>query len=146
MKQYHPELWAQGKVRVLYMTGPVVGKGGKVEYGMKYAIHDGPDHQAADIAGYTDADTTTDPRLYGLLIRPMINEDGSLKSFAALGSRVPPKGALAVPDVPTTPEGDIGKVGVNIRKRFLLPGMTIIDTQCGFKAFTKDLLEKILPE
>ena len=37
-KSYFPDLYAQGKIRVQYMTGPLEGKGGKVLFGMKQSF------------------------------------------------------------------------------------------------------------
>ncbi|MFA5099363.1 MAG: hypothetical protein WC547_00575, partial [Candidatus Omnitrophota bacterium] len=79
---YYPEYLRSGKVRSVYMTGPGVGKGGKVYFGMKEALKDTPDHSPSDIVIYTDADVTVDLRESGLLLKPMILDDSGEIRFS----------------------------------------------------------------
>jgi len=120
-------------------------KGNGILWGFRTLLND-QEGDAADVLAYTDLDTATDLRFFGLLLAPMVDDDGSLKRCASVGSREwePPIGGIAVPDVPTTTEGRIGLVTVRIRRRFLLPTLPIIDTQAGFKAFPRHLLAEIL--
>src|SRR3989338_1979130 len=122
--------------------GPILGKGGKVDYGMHYAIaQDDP----ADIVFYTDTDLTTDLRLSGFMIAPILQARAQGNKFVSLGSRVPMFGNIALPDVPVTAECVLSDVGKEVRKKFSLPGVNWIDTQAGYKAFPREVLQEVLP-
>jgi len=158
-KKYYPEYYRSEKIRVIYITGPTVGKGGKVAFGLAESISgDNP----ADIAVYTDADVTVDIRQTALLLRTMLldennelrlNPDGSIKDdVAAYGSRVPILGigGFAMPGLDPSPyaeENVVNAATKAVNKNYLFAPVIrgYKETQCGFKAYTKGILEKILP-
>ncbi|MFA5115431.1 MAG: NUDIX domain-containing protein, partial [Candidatus Omnitrophota bacterium] len=162
LKKHHPEYYRSGVVRSVYMTGPGVGKGGKVIFGMKEALSKKAGHEPADIVLYTDADTTVDLRLTGLLLKPMIlDEQGNLRldesgrfngEVAAYGSRVPAPGikGYAMPGLdpsPTAEENIINGATKAVNTKYFFAPLTIKgykETQCGFKAYPRAILEKIL--
>ena len=115
-------------------------KGGSIVYGMWHAVEKFGTEQ--HIVAFTDADLSTHLGQTGLLANPILQED----KLAAIGSRreidsvVIKKGA----------RNNRGKLFIYLWKR-LIPNLgEIVDTQCGFKAFsaqiipgiTADLIEK----
>ncbi|MBU4312112.1 MAG: hypothetical protein KJ706_05280, partial [Candidatus Omnitrophica bacterium] len=166
-KRYYPGYYKSGKVRSIYMTGPVVGKGGKVEFGLADAISETEGHIPSDIALYTDADVTVDMRQTALLMKAMLldeknelrlDSEGNIKEdVVAFGSRVPspplPKdGGFAMPGLDPSPyaeENVVNAATKAINIKYLFPQLTEYgskETQCGFKAYPRKILEKILPK
>ncbi len=63
----------QAVVLTINQPGPTMGKGGKVVYGMNYAISSTDEHPIpADVVVYSDTDTATDLRFTGLLLGGMM--------------------------------------------------------------------------
>ncbi len=109
-------------------------KGGSIIYGMWQAIqqNENKDH----IVVYTDADLSTHLGQIGLLIKPIIYN----KKYVAIGSRREPKSVV----IKKTTRNNRGKLFIYLWKR-LIPNLgDIIDTQCGFKAFHKEVLLEII--
>lgn len=104
------------------------GKGGAVKKGMLEA--------KGDIRIFTDADNSTSIDQFSKMI-PWFKEDYQV----VIGSR-DAKGARLIPSQPWYRKIG-GNVGNIIIQALLLPG--IWDTQCGFKAFTSEVAEKIFP-
>ena len=109
-------------------------KGGSIIYGMWYATQRSKldDH----IILFTDADLSTHLGQIGILIEPLINNT----SLVSIGSRRETNSAL----LKKGKRNHRGKLFIYLWKQ-LIPSLDqIIDTQCGFKAFKKDLLDQIL--
>ncbi len=109
-------------------------KGGSIEYGMWVASREEKDNH---IIMYTDADLSIHLGQAGLLIEKIINEDKN----AAIGSRREDTSVFIKHGIRNTR----GKLFIYLWKRLLSPINFIVDTQCGFKAFTADNVRKILP-
>lgn len=109
-------------------------KGGSIEYGMWYASKEEKENH---IIMYTDADLSIHLGQSGLLIDKIINEGKN----AAIGSRRENTSVFIKQGVRNTR----GKLFIYLWKRLLPPINFIVDTQCGFKAFTADNVRKILP-
>ncbi|MFA5088653.1 MAG: peptidoglycan DD-metalloendopeptidase family protein, partial [Candidatus Omnitrophota bacterium] len=141
----YESMYNSKQIRVLYIrpdekkTMQSV-KGGAVIHGMRFAISANEWHpQPADIIIYTDADLSADLRLMGLLIDEVAKD----KNVAAIGSRSPPLGAI-IGNRPL--QARLSSRFYNHLVRYLLPPLKHIrDTQCGFKAFSRKILEDILP-
>lgn len=109
-------------------------KGGAIAYGMWHAINQ--DHLENHIVIFTDADLSTHLGQVGLLIYPLMQEDKSV----AIGSRRETNSVV----VKQGSRNDRGKLFIYLWKR-LIPNLgEIIDTQCGFKAFRKEMLSEII--
>ncbi|MDP2920821.1 MAG: HAD hydrolase-like protein, partial [Candidatus Omnitrophota bacterium] len=145
LKQYcPPEYYKSGQVRSIYMTGPVVGKGGRITFGAKDALERRQGHEPADVVIYTDVDVAVDLRQTGWMLDKMVDDKGDLKDVAVMGSR--PRFAFP-PLPPHDNEQVINDASTGIRKRFftqepVLKG--IGDTQMGYKAYPAHILKKIL--
>jgi len=85
---------------------------------------------------FTDADLSTHLGQAGLLVKPIINMDKkvSIASRREVNSVVIKKGL----------RNTRGKLFIYLWKRLLPELNYIIDTQCGFKAFSADHLKKII--
>ena len=105
-----------------------IGKGGAVKHGMLEA--------KGEIRLFTDADNSTSIDQFGKMI-PYLNKDYQ----AVIASR-DIKGAQLIPPQPWY-KRLMGNLGNLFIQTLLLPG--IWDTQCGFKAFTKEAAERIFP-
>ena len=108
-------------------------KGGAVEYGMWYAAQQ---KKKNHIIIYTDADLSTNLGQCGLLINSIIKN----KMNVATASRREPESVVLK-------EGarDIrGKLFIYFWKRMLKRMNYIVDTQCGFKAFRAEIVNKII--
>ncbi len=111
-------------------------KGGSIIYGLWHAITNSKDKNHILIYIYTDADTSTHLGQIGLLIDPILNKN----KLVAIGSRREKKSML----IKKANRNDRGKMFIFIWKK-LIPNLNyIIDSQCGFKAFKKEILTEIL--
>ncbi len=143
------ERYNKDNVKVLFLKDaiekrvPVVGqirntdesrKGGSIEYGMWVASRKEKDNH---IIMYTDADLSIHLGQAGLLIDEIINEGKN----AAIGSRRESTSVFVKQGIRNTR----GKLFIYLWKRLLSPINFIVDTQCGFKAFTADNVRKIIP-
>ncbi len=111
-------------------------KGGAIIYGMWDAIQRtrGENH----IVFYTDADLSTHLGQAGLLLDPLLNK----KKSVAIGSRREEDSVV----IKEGKRNARGKLFIYLWKR-LIPNLSeIIDTQCGFKAFKKEMAEKIITD
>ena len=109
-------------------------KGGAIEYGMWQAIQE--DKGANHIVIFTDADLSTHLGQVGLLLEPLISGD----KLVAIGSRREKDSVV----VKTGSRNVRGKLFIYLWKRMLPELGKIIDTQCGFKAFRKEIVEQII--
>ena len=111
-------------------------KGGAIVYGMSEAVRQSKAENHIII--YTDADLSTHLGQAGLLIEPLLLEEKN----AAIGSRREPESVV----VKLGTRNDRGKLFIYLWKR-LIPNLgDIIDTQCGFKAFRKEIVSKIIED
>ncbi len=109
-------------------------KGGSIEYGIWAATQiERPNH----IVLYTDADLSIHLGQAGLLINSIINEGKN----AAIGSKWKDTSVFLQPGK-TNPEE---KLFIYLWKRLIPQINYIVDTQCGFNAFTAENARKILP-
>ena len=110
-------------------------KGASIIYGMWDAIQQ---KKRNHIVVFTDADLSTHLGQVGLLIEPIIKnrKDSAIGSRREKESVVVKKGA----------RNNRGKLFIYLWKR-MLPNLSyIIDTQCGFKAFTAETVACITPD
>jgi len=109
-------------------------KGASIQYGMALAAESGSNKNHIII--FTDADLSTHLGQAGLLVKPIINMDKkvSIASRREVNSVVIKKGL----------RNTRGKLFIYLWKRLLPELNYIIDTQCGFKAFSADHLKKII--
>lgn len=90
------------------------------------------------IVAFTDADLSTHLGQLGLLMEPILN-DGQL---AAIGSRREIDSVV----IKQGARNNRGKLFIYLWKR-LIPNLgTIVDTQCGFKAFNSEIIPEITDE
>lgn len=109
-------------------------KGGSIIYGMDYAARQSSSKNHIII--FTDADLSTHLGQVGLLINPILNQNKSV----AIGSRREEDSVV----IKAGKRNDRGKLFIYLWKR-LIPNLgKIIDTQCGFKAFKKDMASTII--
>ena len=109
-------------------------KGGSIVYGMWEAVQrkGKEDH----IVAFTDADLSTHLGQLGLLMDPILESE----KLAAIGSRREKDSVV----IKQGARNNRGKLFIYLWKR-LIPNLgEIIDTQCGFKAFSATILHKIL--
>jgi len=106
------------------------GKGGSVRRGMLLA--------QGDIRLFTDADNSTSLDQFDKM-RPFFSAQGSEHYDVVIGSRSV-RGATLDPPQPFY-KRFLGKMGNLMIQLFNLPG--IWDTQCGFKAFTAEVAERV---
>ena len=108
-------------------------KGGSIEYGMWVAAQqNAPNH----IILFTDADLSTHLGQTGLLVDGIINEgkDSAIGSRRERNSIVVKKGS----------RNTRGKLFIYLWKRVIYNLNYIVDTQCGFKAFTAVTVRDII--
>ena len=111
-------------------------KGGAIAYGMWHAIQNSKDQN--HIVIFTDADLSTHLGQTGLLVHPLIKQEKSV----AIASRREENSVV----VKAGTRNDRGKLFIYLWKR-LIPNLgDIIDTQCGFKAFRKEMLAEIIDD
>ena len=111
-------------------------KGGSIVYGMWEAIN--RSSQSDHMVVFTDADLSTHLGQLMLLIDPIYNRD----KMAAIGSRRENKSVVLKKGA----RNDRGKLFIYLWKR-LIPNLgSIVDTQCGFKAFRADLIPHIIQD
>lgn len=109
-------------------------KGGAIVYGMWDAIK----RKEIDnhFVIYTDADLSTHLGQMGLLLKPLIHGE----QLIAIGSRREKNSVVIKKGI----RNDRGKLFIYLWKRLIKPLDNIIDTQCGFKAFNKEILVQII--
>jgi len=118
-----------------------VVKGGTVYYAMN-ALLKGELAGVPDIVAFTDVDLSTDLRQLGALLGPIVLDGVS----GSVGSRIGDE-AVRISDE------DIQDLMIKPATRGfkdqlfypLITGEDVKDTQCGFKAFTKESLAEVLP-
>lgn len=113
--------------RVRYLDFPErIGKGGAVLEGFRVA--------KGDIISFVDADGSTSPEEFQKLLKGLINNDAAIASRWKTGSEVVNRNFLR----------NLASYGFRavVKVFFRMP---FIDTQCGAKAFKKELISKILP-
>ena len=111
-------------------------KGGAVIYGMWQAVSQNEDEN--HIVIYTDADLSTHLGQVGLLIGPLLRENKSV----AIASRREKTSVV----IKKGTRNNRGKLFIYLWKR-LIPNLgSVIDTQCGFKAFKKEIINKIISD
>ncbi len=108
-------------------------KGGSIEYGMWYAAKKDIDNH---IIIYTDADLSTHLGQCGLLVDGIINH----KKNVSIASRREPESVVLKADNRNLR----GKLFIYFWKRMLRRLNYIVDTQCGFKAFTAEIVKEII--
>ncbi|MCF6364726.1 MAG: glycosyltransferase [Bacteroidales bacterium] len=108
-------------------------KGGSVEYGMWYAANKNIKNH---IIIYTDADLSTHLGQCGLLVDGIVND----KKNVAIASRREPESVV----LKTGNRNVRGKLFIYFWKRMLRRLNYIVDTQCGFKAFKAEIVNKII--
>ena len=110
-------------------------KGGAILYGMWEAIQKPkPNH----IIVYTDADLSTHLGQVGLLIDPIVHQGKD----AGIGSRREKESVV----LKTGSRNNRGKLFIYLWMQILPILNTIVDTQCGFKAFTSETVERIISD
>ncbi len=108
-------------------------KGGSILYGMALAAEQKePNH----IIIYTDADLSTHLGQTGLLIEPILKGE----QVASIGSRREANSVVVKKGLRNTR----GKLFIYLWKRLLPQIHDIIDTQCGYKAFSAPLARKVI--
>ncbi len=140
----------EGQVRVLFLADAITAgipvtaplgspaesrKGGSILYGLWAAAH--AEH-ARHVIVYTDADLSTHLGQAGLLLEP-ICDDGKA---AAIASRREPTSVVVKQGV----RNRRGKLFIYLWKRLLPVLGSILDTQCGFKAFRADMVREIVEQ
>lgn len=141
----------KGKARVLFLAEAIAKKervaqglqstndsqkGGSIVYGMWDAVQQSSSKN--QIVVYTDADLSTHLGQLMLLIDPLLSNN----KFAAIGSRREAKSVVIKKGV----RNDRGKLFIYLWKR-LIPNLgTIVDTQCGFKAFRAEIIPEIIED
>jgi hypothetical protein len=111
-------------------------KGGSIIYGIWSEAQ--REVRGKHIIVYTDADLSTHLGQVGLLIEPILKEGKGV----AIGSRREPDSVV----VKKGTRNDRGKLFIYLWKRMVPVLGEVIDTQCGFKAFTGDTLRGILDD
>jgi glycosyltransferase involved in cell wall biosynthesis len=127
----------KGQVKLIEIRDVNVGKkGGTIKYGLKqlFETEDDP----GDVFIYTDADIAVDLRQIGLLLYPVI-----IDKTVVVGTRNPKEGGAAFPAL-SAEDKLIGSVSKKLKKFLVAPLSIVGDTQCGFKAFPKEIIEKIV--
>jgi len=111
-------------------------KGGSIIFGM----YDSMIRSTSDnhIVIFTDADLSTHLGQTGLLLDPLVSKN----KMVAIGSRREEDSVVIKQGV----RNDRGKLFIYLWKR-LIPNLgEIIDTQCGFKAFRKEIVKEIIED
>ena len=109
-------------------------KGASIVYGMWYAVTNSAHENHIII--YTDADLSTHLGQIGLLIDPILNNN----KLASIGSRREKDSVV----VKKGTRNIRGKLFIYLWKRLLPALHYIIDTQCGFKAFKKQVILELI--
>jgi len=110
-------------------------KGGSIEYGLWHAARqERPNH----IILFTDADLSTHLGQTGLLVDGIVNGQGD----SAIGSRREPTSVV----IKQGTRNVRGKLFIYLWKRIITSLNYIVDTQCGFKAFTADTVRAIIDD
>ncbi len=110
-------------------------KGGSVVLGMwEAAAEQRPNH----VVLFTDADLSTHLGQCGLLMAPLLVDGAD----AAIGSRREPTSVV----VKTGTRNTRGKLFIYLWKRLFPELGALVDTQCGFKAFTADTVRTVAGE
>jgi hypothetical protein len=109
-------------------------KGGSIEYGLYLAS---VEPREKHIIMYTDADLSIHLGQAGMLINSIIANEKD----AAIGSRSETASIFIKQGIRNTR----GKLFIYLWKRLIPQLNYIVDTQCGFKAFTAETVRKILP-
>ena len=109
-------------------------KGGAILYGMWDAIS--KQNKEDQYVIYTDADLSTHLGQLGLLVNPLIQGD----HLISIGSRRENNSVVVKQGM----RNARGKLFIYLWKRLIKPLHDVTDTQCGFKAFKKDILFQIL--
>ena len=110
-------------------------KGGSIAYGMWHAVRRPmPNH----IVIYTDADLSTHLGQVGLLVEPIVVGGWD----AAIGSRREERSIV----VKKGRRNTRGKLFIYLWKRILPELNFVIDTQCGFKAFSADTTRSVVSD
>ncbi len=110
-------------------------KGGAIQYGLWDSVQT---KKQGHIVVFTDADLSTHLGQVGLLVDGIVNHAKS----AAIGSR---REKLSV-SVKAGMRNTRGKLFIYLWKRMLPSLDEIVDTQCGFKAFSSDVIRKIIDD
>ncbi len=108
-------------------------KGGSIVYGMWHAANQNVDSQHVIV--YTDADLSTHLGQTGLLIDPIVRKNKK----AAIGSRREERSV----SIKKGMRNYRGKLFIFLWKKMLPQLDFITDTQCGFKAFDSQIVNKI---
>jgi hypothetical protein len=111
-------------------------KGGSILYGMAEAAGAPAADAARHVVIFTDADLSTHLGQVGLLLHPIL-ADGAT---AAIGSRRQPASVVVKKGARNTR----GKLFIYLWKRLIDALPSIIDSQCGFKAFDAALVRQIV--
>ena len=109
-------------------------KGGSIAYGLWYSVQHC--EQANHIVVYTDADLSTHLGQIGLLLDGIINNGKDV----AIGSRREEASVVIKKGV----RDSRGKLFIYLWKRMIGQLNYIVDTQCGFKAFSSDTVRSIV--
>ena len=109
-------------------------KGGSIIYGMWDGIRRSKIKN--QIVIYTDADLSTHLGQAMLLVEPLLDR----ANLAAIGSRREPKSILVKP----VKRDNRGKLFIYLWKRLIPNLQSIVDTQCGFKAFRADVVSNLI--
>lgn len=130
------EAIAQGLPVTVPLTSPNDSrKGGSIAYGMWAAAQqERPNH----IILFTDADLSTHLGQIGLLLDGIVNKG----KLAAIGSRREPTSIV----VKKGTRNLRGKLFIYLWKRIITNIGYIVDTQCGFKAFTAPTVRTIITD
>jgi len=121
-------------------------KGGAVQYGFFKALEQQHSPKKPRLIMYTDADLSADLSQSGLLLRDLTidNPDGGRK--VVIADRYS-KGIFSHGHVMGTFKTN--EVALRLRSlfrgRLLPPFRNLNDTQCGFKVFERECIEKVLP-
>ncbi|HPS19383.1 MAG TPA: GNAT family N-acetyltransferase [Candidatus Omnitrophota bacterium] len=136
LRSEYQNLLDSGKVKVLFLNKKIKDnirgrKGSGIIYGLRKALDDG-----ADYLVYTDADISSHLGQTGILLDPLVKGDAQV----TIASR-----RINGDIVFNRSRGEkIKSMVYNIFVRLIL-GLKITDSQTGFKAFTREALEKSLP-
>ncbi len=109
-------------------------KGGAITYGMWQATQQ--QVPGRHVILFTDADLSTHLGQTGLLLAPILNGGKAV----AIGSRREKRSVV----IKQGGRNDRGKLFIYLWKRMLPVLNDIIDTQCGFKAFDREMLQAII--
>lgn len=110
-------------------------KGGSILLGMERAVHQS---EANHVVLFTDADLSTHLGQTGLLLKPILWGTATV----AIGSRRESTSVV----VKQGRRNTRGKLFIYLWKQLLPTLQTVVDTQCGFKAFRADTVPEIVME